>query len=188
MKTKILYLEIIVAAIALVGVIFINKPMLPSVLYMVVLLTYAVVCMLISQAYPKPQNPKENIKKLIHNLSWMALSVVSVGIFFYTQHFPGGRMMLFLGLASSVIPFIYHLINIGKDKDEKQDDQQNLNNKSEEVNQPTTIPFIQKWLGDVKYNHSEMLIRLGIALLIVIKLMYFTQGLYPEVLQQEMGN
>lgn len=47
MKTKILYFEIIVAAIALVGVIFINKPMLPSVLYMVVLLTYAVVCMLI---------------------------------------------------------------------------------------------------------------------------------------------
>lgn len=184
MKSKFLYLEIIAAAIALVGVIYINNPKLPSVLNMVVLLTYALVCMFISKAYPKhpkPQNPKEKIDYNIHNISWMGLSVMSVGILLSIQHFPGGRTMLFVGLVTIAIPLIYHLIKIVKDKDEdeKQDNRQTTEDENE-LNQKTTVKLIQKWVGDVKYNHTEMLIRLGFALLIAIKLMFYTTVLSPE--------
>ncbi len=183
MKTKILYLEIIAAAIALVGVIYINNPKLPSVLNMVVLLTYALVCMFISKAYPKPQNPKEKIDYNIHNISWMGLSVMSVGILLSIQHFPGGRTMLFVGLVTIAIPLIYHLIKIVKDKDKDEDEKQDNRQTTEdenELNQKTTVKLIQKWVGDAKYNHTEMLIRLGFALLIAIKLMFYTKVLSPE--------
>lgn len=181
MKTKILYLEIIAAAIALVGVIYVHKPMLPSALNMVVLLPYAMVCYFISMAHPKPQNPKEKIDYNIHNISWMGLSVMSVGILLSIQHFPGGRTMLFVGLVTIAIPLIYHLIKIVKDKDEdeKQDNRQTTEDENE-LNQKTTVKLIQKWFGDVKYNHSEMCIRLGFALLIAIKLMFYTKVLSPE--------
>ena len=176
MKSKFLCLEIIAAAIALVGVIYINNPKLPSVLNMVVLLTYALVCMFISKAYPKPQNPKEKIDYNIHNISWMGLSVMSVGILLSIQHFPGGRTMLFVGLITIAIPLIYHLIKIVKDKDEdeKQDNRQTTEDENE-LNQKTTVKLIQKWVGDAKYNHTEMLIRLGFALLIAIKLLMTPQ-------------
>ena len=201
MKSKILYLEIIAAAIACVGAIYADKPMLPSVLYMVVLVSYAIVCYFISMAYPKPQNPKEKIEYFIHYLSWMGLSITSVGIYFSIQHFPGGRLMLIVGLISDAIALIYHLVNIGKDKDEdeKQEytvhsqptpppfnpqDGQSTNNYT--VGYNSTNTFIYKLLGNIKYNHTEMLLRLGIAILIVVKLLFFTEGLFPEVIPQDM--
>ena len=171
MKSKFLYLEIIAAAVAVVGAIFVNKPMLPSAINMVVLLTYALVCMFISKAHPKPQNTNEKIVYNVHNISWMGLSVMAVGILLYFQHFPGGRTMLFVGLVTIALPLIYHLIKIVKDKDEdeKQDNRQTTEDENE-LNQKTTVKLIQKWFGDAKYNHTEMIIRLGFALLIAIKL------------------
>lgn len=181
MKSKFLYLEIIAAAVAVVGANFANKPMLPSAINMVVLLTYALVCMFISKAYPKPQNTNEKIVYNVHNISWMGLSVMAVGILLYFQHFPGGRTMLFVGLVTIALPLIYHLIKIVKDKDEneKQDNRQTTEDENE-LNQKTTVKLIQKWFGDAKYNHTEMLIRLGFALLIAIKLMFYTKVLSPE--------
>lgn len=133
MKSKFLYLGIIAAAVAVVGAIFANKPMLPSALNMVVLLTYALVCMFISKAYPKPQNTNEKIVYNVHNISWMGLSVMAVGILLSIQHFPGGRTMLFVGLVTIAIPLIYHLIKIVKDKDEdeKQDNRQTTEDENE---------------------------------------------------------
>lgn len=133
MKSKFLYLGIIAAAVAVVGAIFANKPMLPSALNMVVLLTYALVCMFISKAYPKPQNTNEKIVYNVHNISWMGLSVMAVGILLSIQHFPGGRTMLFVGLVTIALPLIYHLIKIVKDKDEyeKQDNRQTTEDENE---------------------------------------------------------
>ena len=199
MKTKILYLEIIAAAIALVGVIYVHKPMLPSALNMVVLLPYAMVCYFISMAYPKPQNPKEKIKYYIHFLSWMGLSISTVGIYFTIQHFPGGRVMLIVGLLTDAIPLIYNLVNISKDKDEKQEytaqsqptpppfnpqDSQSTTNGT--VGYNSTNTFLNKLLGNVQYNHTEMLLRLGIAILIIVKLLFFTEGVNPENIPQEI--
>ncbi len=129
MKSKFLYLGIIAAAVAVVGAIFANKPMLPSALNMVVLLTYALVCMFIS----KPQNTNEKIVYNVHNISWMGLSVMAVGILLSIQHFPGGRTMLFVGLVTIALPLIYHLIKIVKDKDEdeKQDNRQTTEDENE---------------------------------------------------------
>ncbi len=82
--------------------------------------------------------------------------------------------MLFVGIITGAIPFIYHLINIGKDKDQKQDTELTTDDENIEYQKPT-VKLLQKWFGDVKYNHSEMCIRLGFALLIAIKLMMTPQ-------------
>ena len=131
----------------------------------------------------------------------MGLSITSVGIYFNIQHYPGGRLMMFVGLVTAAIAFIYHLANLNKDKekDEKQSfsvypqptpppfnpqDGQSTNNGT--VGYNSTHTFIQKWFGDAKYNHIEMFLRLGIAILIIVKLLFFTEGVNLENIPQEI--
>lgn len=183
MKSKFLYLEIIAAAVAVVGAIFANKPMLPSALNMVVLLTYALGCYLISIAIHKNNPAYNKIELFIHKLSWMGLSIMAVGILFKIQHYPGANTMLMVGFVTGIIPFIYHLVNIGKDKEPKDDSTITPPPFNQQDNGQDTTPklFINKLLGDAKYNHTEMLIRLGLALLIVAKLWFFTNRIQVEI-------
>lgn len=174
MKGKFLYLELIAAATAIIGAYYYNNNNTPiKILYMVVLLTYSAICYFAAITKVNVTNKKEVIDAHVHTISWMSLSIMAVGILFQIQHYPGANVMQTVGGLTGLATLLYHLFNINKDSEtpsmvpppynpEKNNNilvdayQSKANTKKNAI--------LNKFFGDMKYTHLELVIRLTIAL------------------------
>ena len=196
MKTKILYLEIIAAAVAVIGAIFYapdSSFKIPSIVNTMVLLVYSLVCFFISMVRVNSTTPKDQIDNFFHKLTWLVFSIMSMGILFRIQHYPGAGVMLMVSGLPGVAILFYHLFNINKDKDKDPKmtppaydphGEKPLRGVPSSVNQNVnTVLF--KWFGE-RYSHLELVARLAIALAIVAKLYFSSDGFVPEVVPEDM--
>lgn len=187
MKTKILYFEIIAGAIALASTrVFGIGDTLPMVVYTLVMLAYSMLCFLISMTKFNASTQKEKIDNFVHRMSWLALSVLAVGILYRVQHYPGAGVMNLAGEIAGALALIYHLFNITNDKKNDKAITSPLydpNGSRGVINIPCKAnksinSFLFKYFGE-KYSHLEMSVRLAIAIAIALRLYFFIRALDP---------
>ncbi|MBR6277269.1 MAG: hypothetical protein IKR41_00735 [Bacteroidales bacterium] len=111
MKGKFLYFELITAAIAIIGVYNCSNNNTPfTILNMVVLLSYSLVCYFVAATRRNVSNTKEVINAYAHQLSWFGMSIMAVGNLFQIQYYPGKGTMMMIGLVTGVATLPYSTI------------------------------------------------------------------------------
>ena len=183
MKTKILYFEIIAGLVALASTrVFGIGDTLLVVVYTLVMRAYSMLCFLISMTRFNASTQKEKIDNFVHRMSWLALSVLAVGILYY----PGDGVMNLAGEIAGALALIYHLFNITNDKKNDKAITPPLydpNGSRGVINIPCKAnkainSFLFKYFGE-KYSHLEMSVRLAIAIAIALRLYFFIRALDP---------
>lgn len=175
MKGKFLYLELIAAAIAIIGTFYNNNSAPIKILYMVVLLTYSLVCYFAAITKVNVTNKKEVIDAHVHTISWMSLSIMAVGILFQIQHYPGANVMQTVGGLTGLATLLYHIFNINNDSSKDpsttppvyynpQESDSLVDKYKTNRNNKEITKILYKFFGDMRYTHLELVVRLSIAL------------------------
>lgn len=174
MKGKFLYFELITAATAIIGVYNCSNNNTPlTILNMVVLLLYSLVCYFVAATRRNVSNTKEVINAYAHQLSWFGMSIMAVGNLFQIQYYPGKGTMMMIGLVTGVATLLYHLFNINKDNEipsavppSNPEKNNTLVDAYQSKANTKKNTILNKFFGDMKYTHKELVIRLTIALAI----------------------